>query len=69
MVSFDQHIVFPAGFQLYIGILILALFLLVVTVLLVSIRIHQLSIAIRMQSEISGVGHCAQARKMGGKKD
>ena len=69
MVSFDQHIVFPAGFQLYIGLLILALFLLVIAVSSVGIRIHQLSIAIRMQSEISGVGDRAQVRKMGEKKE
>jgi hypothetical protein len=69
MVYFNQHIIFPAGFQLYIGMLILALFLLVVAVLFVGRRIHQLSIAIRMQSEIWGVGDRAQARKMEGKKE
>jgi hypothetical protein len=69
MVYFNQHVIFPAGFHFYVGMLILAIFLLVVAVLFVGTRIHQLSIAIRMQSEIWGVGDRAQARKMEGKKE
>jgi hypothetical protein len=69
MVYFDQHIIFPAKAQVYIGILILVLFLLVVAVLFVGIMIYQLRIVIRMQIEMSGGSDRAQARKVEWKKE
>lgn len=69
MVYFDQHIIFPAKAQVYIGMLILVLFLLVVAVLYVGMMIHQLRIVIRRQIEMLGRSDCAQARKVEGKKE
>jgi len=69
MVYFDQHIIFPAETQVYIGMLVLTLFLLVVAAVFVGIMMYRLSIDIRMQSETSGVGDRAQARKVEGKKE
>jgi uncharacterized membrane protein len=69
MVYFDQHIIFPAETQVYIVMLILTLFLLVVAAVFVGIMMYRLSIDIRMQSEMSGVGDRAQARKAEGKKE
>jgi hypothetical protein len=69
MVYFDQHIIFPATTQVYIGILILVLFLLVLAVLYVGMMIHQLRIVIRRHIEMSGRSDCAQARKVEGKKE
>lgn len=69
MVHFDQHIVFPLGTQFYISMLTLVLFLLVVALVFVGIMIYQLSVAIRTQSETSGVDDHAQVRKMEGKQE
>jgi uncharacterized membrane protein len=69
MVYFDQHIIFPPETQVYIGMLIITLFLLVVAAVFVGIMMYRLSIDIRMQSEMSGVGDRAQARKVEGKKE
>ena len=69
MVYFDLPIIFPATTQVYIGILILALFLLVLAVLYVGMMIHQLRIVIRRQIEVLGRSDCAQARKVEGKKE
>jgi Na+-transporting methylmalonyl-CoA/oxaloacetate decarboxylase gamma subunit len=69
MVSFDQHIILPAGTEFYIGVLILVLFLLVVAILFVGMMVYQLSIVIQRQSEMLGVDDDrAQARKVERKK-
>ena len=69
MVYFDQHIIFPAETQVYIGMLILTLFLLVVAAVFVGIMMYRLSVDIRVQNETSGVGDRPQARKVEGKKE
>lgn len=68
MVYFEQYIVFPAETQVYIGILILTLFLLVIAAVFVGMMMYRLSMDIRMQNETLGVGDRAQARKVEGKK-
>jgi predicted Holliday junction resolvase-like endonuclease len=69
MVSFNQHIIFPAGSQIYMVILILVLTLLVLAVWFVGVGIRQLRNAIQMQSEMLRVGDRVQARKVEGKKE
>jgi hypothetical protein len=69
MVYFNQHIVLPAETQIYIGLLILLLFLLVAAVLFVGVEFYQLRIAIQQVNEILGVVIRLQARKVEGKKE
>jgi hypothetical protein len=47
MVSIGTRVIFLAETQIYIGMLILVLFLLVLAVVFLSVRIYQLSIVIR----------------------
>jgi hypothetical protein len=64
MVSFHQHIILPARTQVYIGLMILILSLLVFAMAFVGSMIHQLSVVIRGQTEILrvGVGYRVQPR-------
>lgn len=52
MVYFDQHIVLPAETQVYINIIILVLFLMVLAVAFLGVMMYQLSVSVRMQSEM-----------------
>jgi hypothetical protein len=69
MVYFNQHVVLTGATQVYISVLILVLFLLVLAVLYVGLKFHQLSIAIQMQNEMLEEGVRVQARKVGGKNE
>jgi hypothetical protein len=69
MVSFNQHIILSAEAQTFIGMLIVVLFLLVLAVLFVGVKVHQLIIVVQRQSEKLGVGDCVQARKVERKKE
>jgi hypothetical protein len=69
MVYFNHHVVLTEATQVYIGVLILVLFLLVLAVLYVGLKFHQLSIAIQMQNEMLEEGVRVQARKVEGKNE
>jgi predicted Holliday junction resolvase-like endonuclease len=69
MVYFNHHVVLTEATQVYIGVLILVLFLLVLAVLYVGLKFHQLSIAVQMQNEMLEEGVRVQARKVEGKNE
>jgi cell division protein FtsL len=68
MVYFEQHIVLSPTTQVYIGMLILVLSVLVIAVFFAGVMLYRQNSAIRMQNEMLGVGDHVQARKAEGRK-
>jgi preprotein translocase subunit SecG len=68
MVYSEQRVVFPTTTKIYIGLLILVLLILVFVVLFASMKMHQLSSAIGLQSELLEVSNHIQAKKSEARK-
>jgi hypothetical protein len=64
MVQFNQQIVLAAETQVYIGMLILVLLLLVLAVVFCSLKIYDLIIALQKQSKMLEASARVQAREI-----